>query len=112
MIIRETIGDLLVAKEDKLIVAVDENDNSSVTSSVPQAFAANDWDTLELSDRHKQILAFMANNTKTTTAQLAGHLGLSDGRVRKLLIELAKKNLIKKAGNNRYAYYVLIRTDE
>ncbi|MDR2713246.1 MAG: hypothetical protein LBB91_09075 [Clostridiales bacterium] len=42
----------------------------------------------------------------------AAHLGLSDGRIRKLFIELAKKNLIKKVGDNRYAHYVLVRADE
>ena len=31
---------------------------------------------------------------------------------RNLLIELAQKNLIKKVGDNRYAYYVLVDTDE
>jgi malonyl CoA-acyl carrier protein transacylase len=54
----------------------------------------------------------MACNAKTTTAQLTSYLGLSDGRIRKLLIELAKKNLINKVGDNRYAHYVLTGTDE
>ena len=110
-IVRETeLGMELV--EGKLIVVVDENDKASVSSSVSQALATNARDTLELNDRHKQILAFMANNAKVTTAQLQNQLGLSDGRIRKLLIELAKKNLIRKVGDNRYAHYVLINTDE
>jgi predicted HTH transcriptional regulator len=54
----------------------------------------------------------MANNAKVTTPQLQNQLSLSDGRIRKLLIELAKKNLIKKVGDNRYAHYVLTSTDE
>ena len=89
------------------IVIVDENDNASVSSTVPQALVTNAWDTLELNDRHKQILVYMTKTANTTTAQLAAHLGLSGGRIRKLLIELAEKNLIEKVGDNRYAHYVL-----
>ena len=110
-IVRKTeLGMELV--EGKLIVAVDEDGGTSVSSSVPQALATNAWDTLDINDRHKQILAYMANNAKTTTAQLQTHTGLSDGRIRKLLIELAQKNIIKKVGDNRYAHYVITNTDE
>jgi len=129
MKIHETIDDLLNAKEgenyqfkewknkDDLreaarICCALANCGASVSSSVPQALATNAWDTLDLNDRHKQILAYMVNNAKTTTAQLKKHTGLSDGRIRKLFIELAQKDVIKKMGDNRYTHYIIKNADE
>jgi predicted HTH transcriptional regulator len=99
--------------EGKLIVTVNDTSVSpTVSSSVPQELATNAWDTLKLSDRQKQILTFISNNEKTTSVEIASHTGLSQGGIRKYLIDLANAGLVKKVGDNRYAYYVIVNADE
>jgi len=93
----------------KLAVVIDD---TNVSPSVPQALAVNAWHTLETNDRKRQIVMFIANNDKVTSAQLATHTGLTQGRIRKLLIELANEGVVEKINNNRYAYYVIKNVNE
>jgi ATP-dependent DNA helicase RecG len=76
-------------------------------SSDRQAIAASDWQALESNDKKKQIISFITDNNKATSAQLAKLTGLSQGRIRAILQALAAADLIVKVGNNRYATYEL-----
>ena len=69
-----------------------------------QSTATVDWQSIEC-DRKKQILVFVEENGKVTTAQLAKITGLTQGRVRTLLQELVASGLIIKDGDYRYATY-------
>ena len=83
--------------------------NGGVTlSSDCQANISVDWQSLETSDRKKQILAFISSNDRATSSQIANFIGLTQGRVRTILRELAAEGLITKSGDNRYATYSII----
>lgn len=71
-------------------------------SSDCQAIATVDWQSLEKSDRKKQILAIFSNEDKITSSQLAKYTGLTQGRIRTILQELVSDGVIVKAGDNRY----------
>jgi len=85
-----------------------ELSNGSLTlSSEYQAHVTSNWQSLEVNDRKKQILAFIAKNDNTTPSQLAKFTGLTQGRIRSILQELSADGLIVKVGDNRYASYVI-----
>jgi predicted HTH transcriptional regulator len=72
-----------------------------------QSTATVDWQSIETSDRKKQIIAYMAENGNVTTSQLAKHTGLSQGRVRTILQELNADGVVVKDGDYRYTTYTL-----
>ena len=76
-------------------------------SSDCQANETSGWQSLETNDRKKQILDFISSSGKTTSSQIAKFTGLSQGRVRAILQELAAGGLIVKIGDNRYANYMI-----
>jgi F0F1-type ATP synthase delta subunit len=61
------------------------------------------------SDRKRTITAFLEEHGQAKAADFVKVIGLSDGRVRALLREMAGDGTIEKVGDNRYAYYVLKR---
>ena len=72
-----------------------------------QSTATVDWQSIEPNDRQRHILEFMASNGSVTTAQLAKITGLTQGRVRTILQELAVKGFVEKNGDYRYTTYKL-----
>jgi ATP-dependent DNA helicase RecG len=76
-------------------------------SSDHQAITMRDWGSLEMSDTKKQIISFIAENNKVTSAQLVKLTGFSQGHIRKLLQSLVADGVITKVGDNRYATYEL-----
>ncbi|MDR0523153.1 MAG: putative DNA binding domain-containing protein [Candidatus Methanoplasma sp.] len=58
-------------------------------------------------DRRAAVEAFLSDRGKATAAELRPILGLSDGRVRSLLRDMASEGSIEKVGGGRYAHYVL-----
>ena len=86
---------------------IELSDSGLTLSSDFQATVTSDWQSLEASDRKKQILSFISNNDKATSSQLAKFTGLTQGRVRTILQELSADGLIVKVGDNRYAYYAI-----
>lgn len=70
---------------------------------------AIDRQAIKTSDRKRAILSYIEEHSQATTSEVAELLGLSKGRVRAILQEMARDGTIRKVGNNRYAYYVLKR---
>ncbi|MCL2814278.1 MAG: putative DNA binding domain-containing protein [Oscillospiraceae bacterium] len=81
--------------------------NDTTTSIECQSTAAVDWQSIDISDRKKQILNFIAENGKATTLQLTKITGLTQGRIRTILQELAADGLVVKEGDYRYASYTV-----
>ncbi|MDR0248907.1 MAG: hypothetical protein LBI44_04535 [Oscillospiraceae bacterium] len=63
--------------------------------------------TQRIMKRKKQIIDFIANNHTATSIMLAECTGLTQKRVRALLCELGRENLVKKNNQRRYASYTL-----
>jgi ATP-dependent DNA helicase RecG len=82
-------------------------DGDLTLSSDCQATATSDWQSVETSDRKKQILTFISNNDIVKSSQIAEITGLTQGRVRTILQELVIDGLIEKIGDNRYASYII-----
>jgi ATP-dependent DNA helicase RecG len=82
------------------------NTPQSTVASDKQAIAS-DGQAIKTSDRKRAILAYIEEHAQTTAAEVANLLGLSKGRVRAILQEMAIDGTIEKVGANRYAYYVL-----
>jgi ATP-dependent DNA helicase RecG len=102
-IVRQTVNGIEFANGALSIL----NGKGNGTPSDCQAIAASDWQSLELSDKKKQLIAFIAENDNTTSSQLAKFTGLSQGRVRAMLQGLVVDGVIAKVGDNRYATYKL-----
>jgi predicted HTH transcriptional regulator len=62
-------------------------------------------------ERKRQIIVFIANNGESTSAMLAEFIGIKQGRIRKILKELAESGAIQKVGNYRYTSYGLKNND-
>jgi ATP-dependent DNA helicase RecG len=58
-------------------------------------------------DRRHIVISFLKENGQAKVSDFINAIGLSDGRVRALLREMASDGTIEKIGKNRYAYYVL-----
>jgi ATP-dependent DNA helicase RecG len=78
-------------------------------SSDCQAIVASDWQSLEANDKKKMIIAFITENNRVTSAQLAKLTGLSQARIRVILQSLVTDGVITKVGDNRYATYEMKR---
>jgi hypothetical protein len=66
---------------------------------------------IELEKRNLQVLAYISDNKKATSAQLVAFTGLSQRRVREILQELITDGAIVKSGNYRYTSYGLKNND-
>jgi len=71
---------------------------------------AIDRQAIKTSDRKRAVLSYIEEHAQATTSEVSNLLGLSKGRVRAILQEMANDGTIEKVGNNRYAYYVLKRS--
>jgi len=83
-------------------------DNQSTANRLPidcQSIATVDKQSINTSDRKKQILTLIGEHNKVTSAQLAEFTGLTPGRVRTILQELTADELIIKIGNYRHTHY-------
>lgn len=84
------------------------NDCQSTVNQLPidcQSTAAVDKQSIDIFDRKKQILTFITEHNKATTAQLSEFVGLTPGRVRTILQELAADEMIVKVGDYRHTHY-------
>jgi predicted HTH transcriptional regulator len=82
-----------------------ENDVSIGRQSV-----ANRPQSVGPADRKQAIISFLEKNSKGKVSDFVNIIGLSDGRVRALLREMASDETIEKVGNNRYTHYILKRS--
>lgn len=78
----------------------------STAASDKQAIAS-DWQAIKTSDRKRLILSYVEEHAQSTASEISELLGLSKGRARAILQEMANDGTIKKVGDNRYAYYVV-----
>ena len=120
--IRPINGEIILKVKDD---TVSTNDTQADTNRLPidspadanrlpidsHAHKPCDCHAYEVIDRKKQIMSFIADNGKATSMQLATLTGLTQGRVRAILNELAAGGMIVKVGDYRYASYVLKKTD-
>lgn len=63
-------------------------------------------------DNKRSILAFIAKNGSAGSADIAEHIGLSQARVRALLLELGGDGKIKPCGNGRSRRYTLPESED
>ena len=107
----EHLTELGIVKQTELgIELVGEDLTLLNKQSLEQAIdkrLTSDWEAIESSDRKKQILTFISENGKTTSAQLANHTALTQVWIRAILKELVADGVIEKIGNYRYASYVI-----
>ncbi|MCL2078598.1 MAG: putative DNA binding domain-containing protein [Oscillospiraceae bacterium] len=53
------------------------------------------------------IASYLKSHSKVTVAELTGIMNLSEGRIRAILLEMAKDGIIMKIGRTKSAHYVL-----
>ena len=76
-------------------------------NSIGRQSVANRPQSDTLTDRKRNVISYLEENNQAKASDFEIVLGLSDGRVRALLREMAAEGTIIKRGKNRYAYYVL-----
>jgi ATP-dependent DNA helicase RecG len=59
------------------------------------------------SEKKQATLVYIKEHGQATVSDLVELFGLSEGRVRAILLEMTKENLIEKVGKTKSAYYVL-----
>ena len=60
-----------------------------------------------MTDRKQAVIEFLKEHGQAKAPELSSVVGLSDGRVRAVLREMASEGIIEKISDDRYAYYVL-----
>jgi ATP-dependent DNA helicase RecG len=60
-----------------------------------------------MSEKKRVIIARLEEHGQATVANFAEILKLSEGRVRAILLEMTKENLVEKMGKTKAAYYIL-----
>ena len=75
--------------------------------SIGRQSVANRSQSVAPADRKRIVISFLEENGQAKVSDFVNVIGLSDGRVRTLLREMISDGVIKKVGNNRYAYYIL-----
>ena len=75
--------------------------------SIGHQSVVNRLQSVAPTDRKRAVILFLEENGRAKVGDFVNVIGLSDGRVRALLREMVSDGIIKKIGNNRYAYYVL-----
>jgi len=76
-------------------------------ASIGRQSVANRSQPIGMTDKKQIIIRLMEKKGQVRVSELINIIGLSDGRVRALLRQMAKDGTIEKIGKNRYAYYVL-----
>ena len=59
------------------------------------------------SERKRIIRDYLKEHDQATAADFAEIFDLSEGRIRAILLEMAKESVIEKVGRTKSAYYVL-----
>jgi len=59
------------------------------------------------SEKKDAIIGYLEKPGRVTVAELTELFDLSEGRVRAILLEMARGNIIKKVGNTKSAHYIL-----
>jgi ATP-dependent DNA helicase RecG len=59
------------------------------------------------SEKKKAILDYLKDHEQAAVADFVGVFGLSEGRIRAILLEMTKDNQVEKIGKTKSAYYVL-----
>ena len=90
----------------------DLHDFFRVTFARNQAIAdtsaiSSDRPAIETSDRNSVILKYLEQNASGKNSDFTKLLGLSSQRVREILQDMIKNDLIEKHGENRYSYYTV-----
>ena len=54
------------------------------------------------------IVSYLDSRSKATVSELTQVMNLSEGRVRAILLEMAKEGIIRKVGKTKSTHYELI----
>ena len=79
--------------------------NQSINNEL--AIDISDRVAIESGDRISAILKYLDQNGSGKNADFVKLLELSPQRIRQILQDMLKNNLIEKHGENRYAYYTV-----
>ncbi|MCL2004489.1 MAG: hypothetical protein FWG72_10925, partial [Oscillospiraceae bacterium] len=82
---------------------------TEIDSSIGRQSVANRSQSVAASDRKRAVISYLEEYEQGRAIDFVNVVGLSDGRVRGLLREMAGDGLIEKVGKNRYTHYVLKR---
>jgi len=97
--------DVITLVDGNKVFPIDCQSTANRLSIDCQSTVIVDKQSIEIGDRKKQILLFMAEHDKVTTAQLAEFTGLTSGCVRAILQELSTDGAIIKVGDYRHTHY-------
>jgi len=98
-LLREMAGDGTIEK-------IGDKRSTHYTSTGRQS-VVNRSLSVAASDRKQAVVAYLKEHGHARVSELAGIIGLSDGRVRALLREMAGDGTIIKVGDKRHAHYIL-----
>jgi ATP-dependent DNA helicase RecG len=96
---------------DSTIAPEISQQDSNQSSIGGQSAVTADKAPIDLGKRNLQVLAYISDNKKVTSAQLVDFTGLSQRRVREILQELITDGVLVKIGNYRYTSYGLKNND-
>ncbi|MDR2524671.1 MAG: putative DNA binding domain-containing protein [Oscillospiraceae bacterium] len=68
---------------------------------------ASEKQAKRISEKKQAVLAYLEEHSQVTVSDLTEMLGLSEGRIRAILLEMTKDGFIEKEGKTKSAYYVL-----
>jgi len=79
------------------------------TVSIGRQSAANRSQPVKPAEKKQAIISFLKENSQGRVSDFVKIVGLSNGRVRELLREMASEETIERVGNYQFAYYILKR---
>ena len=80
------------------------------TVSIGRQSAANRSQPVKTAEKKQAIISFLEENSQGRVSDFVKIVGLSNGRVRELLREMASEEKIERVGNYQFAYYILKRS--
>ena len=85
-----------------------ESDDKSAEKSAEKSADSKKMKAIDLSERQKQILAYMDAGVEYSTEQVAGKIGLKGPRTRQLLNELVNMELLACIGTTKRRRYIKV----
>jgi predicted HTH transcriptional regulator len=82
-------------------------DNQAFNKQKQAETSRNKQKQAEISNQKRSALSLIIDNDKTTSLEVADHIGLSASRTRAILKEMVEEGLIEKIGSYRGVYYSL-----
>ncbi|MCL1883786.1 MAG: putative DNA binding domain-containing protein [Defluviitaleaceae bacterium] len=84
-----------------------DEDRAKSNHSIGHQSVINRSQSVTVADRKQKVISYLEENGQCKVSDLISLIGLSDGRVRALLREMASEGTIEKIGNNRHTVYIL-----